>query len=182
MKKGKIPMKKRVLRIQILSLTAAVPLALATLPARADFTFTDGGKPAPAAELTKFFSGTTWQWPCKSCGAYFAPDGNITWIWNDKDGVQIGHGTWTAKEGAICWTTKVTKKSGVTDKGENCTAAKFGPGTDGKSKAKAALGLEKGDKSGFFWAWQDKMVWKEFKKGDQITATAAKLEAGLAKK
>jgi hypothetical protein len=153
-----------------------------TTTARADFTFDGGGKPAPSAELQKFFSGTSWIWPCKGCGAYFSPDGKYTFVWIEKGEAQVGRGTWSAKDGELCWDAEVAAKSGKKDPSNHCRNALFGPGSDGGSKAKAALGLQKDDKSGYFWVWQDKRIWKEFKKGDKITANAAKIEAQFAKK
>jgi hypothetical protein len=157
-------------------------LMLTSVPARADFTFQDGGKPAPAAELAKFFSGKTWVWPCKNCGAYFAPDGTYTTLWIEKGSPQVGHGTWTAKEGALCWSVSYSDKAGTKPLKEQCRNAKMGPGTDGGSKAKMALGLQMQDSSGYMWVWQDKQVWKEFKRGDHIRAAAVKAEASFSNK
>jgi hypothetical protein len=89
------------------------------------------------------------------------------------------HGTWTSKDGALCWSNDVRTNSGnkepTTDR---CWEARFGPGTDGGKKSKQALGLKMQKKPGYFWVWKDGQVYdKEFKTGDKISAAATKIEA-----
>jgi len=50
----------------------------------------------------------------------------------------------------------------------------YGPTKD--KQFKSVLGAKFKGKPGHFWIYRDKEVWKEFKKGDQITKTATKLE------
>ncbi|EJT06773.1 DUF995 domain-containing protein [Rhizobium sp. CCGE 510] len=163
---------------------AAATLLIAQLAATtvwADFKFDGGGQPAPAAEIQKFFSGKSWLWPCKGCGAYFAPDGKFTAVWaGDKGDFQTGHGTWTSKDGALCWSNDVRTSTGMKDPTtDRCWEARFGPGTEGgKKKVKQALGLKMQKKPDYFWVWKDGSVYdKEFKTGDKISATATKIEA-----
>jgi len=60
--------------------SAFVATAIWTGAALADFDFGPAARPASADELKQFFSGKTLVWPCKGCGAYYAPDGSYTGV------------------------------------------------------------------------------------------------------
>jgi hypothetical protein len=145
--------------------------------ARADIVLAADAVPAPAEKIKEFFSGRSWMWPCKKCGAYFNPYGTFVAIGFDKGTSVVGHGTWAANDGQLCWDATWARKGGTDPVKHECWEMKYGASKN--KKYKSVLAIKYRDKNAYFWAYQDKQVWKEFVKGDRVSKNAVKIEGGF---
>ncbi len=156
-------------------LLITVALILAAAPVLADVVFDASAKPAPAAAIKSFISGRSWKWG-PDTGLYFSPDGSLVGAAKGAPGMMAGHGTWSAKDGGLCFDITWATKSNPKVKNEaNCTKLLQGPGDLGGSKAKDVIGFANYNKPGYYWAIADGKVWKDFPKGDKISKSADKI-------
>ena len=143
--------------------------------ARADVVLTPDAVAAPQDKIKEFFSGRSWLWPCPKCGAYFNPDGSFVAVGSDKGVLKVGHGTWQAVDGQLCWDAVWSFKGGADPSKHECWDMKYGASKD--KKYKKVLAAKYPDKDAYFWIYEDKQVWKEYVKGDRVSKNAAKIEA-----